>query len=393
MSSRLAALRVAPYRLPLHEEWASAAGGFSVRSGWLLAIDDEHGWRGHGDCAPLPGQVGEPPAVAAAALAEAQGWLPGMRVGEALAQLDDPSFTRRTPAACCALDAALLDLLAQQAGVGLADWLLADAAARSVGSVAVNASLGALARRSDAELAAAGESALEAGFRVFKLKVGIGDPAAEAARLAAFGAGLPAGCSLRLDANGAWDEGRAARFIDACGELPIDSLEEPLATAGDRDTFAAALRRLQARAAFPLAIDESWPQFAADEGDALRAALPVHRLVVKPPRHGGIRAAFALAERALAAGIDVVVTSSIDSACGVLAAAHLAAAIDARRRAAGLETQAHGLATSSWLAVDTGAAPLVAAGRLHLPARPGIGFVPDYRDGMLKPLASSIPSP
>lgn len=393
MSSRLAALRVAPYRLPLHEEWASAAGGFSVRSGWLLAIDDEHGWRGQGDCAPLPGQVGEPPAVAAAALAEAQGWLPGMPVGEALARLADPSLAQRAPAACCALDSALLDLFAQRAGVGLADWLLGDAAARSAGSVAVNASLGALARRSDTELAAAGESALEAGFRVFKLKVGIGNPAAEAARLAAFGARLPAGCSLRLDANGAWDEGRAARFIDACGALSIDSLEEPLATAGDPAAFAAALRRLQARAAFPLAIDESWPQFAAEDGDALLAALPVHRLVVKPPRHGGIRAAFALAERALAAGIDVVVTSSIDSACGVLAAAHLAAAIDARRRMAGLETQAHGLATSSWLAADTGGAPLVAAGRLHLPERPGIGFVPDYRDDILKPLASSIPSP
>ena len=393
MSCRVAALRVAPYRLPLRSEWASAVGGFAVRAGWLLAIDDVHGRCGHGDCAPLPGQVGEPLAVAAAALAEVAGWLPGMPVDEALAQLDDPSRARRAPAACCALDAALLDLLAQQAGVGLADWLLEEAAdsGRSIGSVAVNASLGALARLSEAELAAASEAAFGAGFRVFKLKVGIGDPAAEADRLASFGAWLPAGCSLRLDANGAWSEGQAARFIDACGELPIDSLEEPIASNTDPGAFVAALRRLQARAAFPIAIDESWPHFAADEGDALLAAPPVRRLVVKPPRHGGIRAAFALAERALATGIDVVVTSSIDSACGVLAAAHLAAAIDARRRAAGLETQVHGLATSCWLAADTGAAPLVAAGLLHLPERPGIGFLPG--DGMLNDRESSIPPP
>jgi L-alanine-DL-glutamate epimerase-like enolase superfamily enzyme len=67
--------------------------------------------------------------------------------------------------------------------------------------------------------------------------------------------------------------------------------------------------------------------------------------------------------------MQCVVTSSIDSACGVLAAAHLAAALD--------NGLAHGLATSSWLTADTGTPPTITNGRLALPDTPGLGFVAD----------------
>jgi L-alanine-DL-glutamate epimerase-like enolase superfamily enzyme len=79
--------------------------------------------------------------------------------------------------------------------------------------------------------------------------------------------------------------------------------------------------------------------------------------------------ALSLARRAAAAGMQCVVTSSIDSACGVLAAAHLAAALD--------NGLAHGLATSSWLTADTGTPPTITNGRLALPDTPGLGFVAD----------------
>ena len=94
----------------------------------------------------------------------------------------------------------------------------------------------------------------------------------------------------------------------------------------------------------------------------------MRRLILKLPRLGGFLPAVALAQRFAAAGGDCIVTSSLESACGLLAAAHLAAALGG--------DMAHGLATAEWLATDLGAPPPVAAGYLTLPAGPGLGFQP-----------------
>jgi len=376
---RIAAVRLQPYRLPLVAAWASAAGGFAVREGWLLRIDAEDGRRGYGDCAPLPGLVGESAAVTDEALAHWRAQLPGQTIADALSGLPASTRAVQTPAAGAAVECALLDLLAQAADLSLRGWLAQTSASRPAtsadDSVAVNATLGALAHLSDAALAAATQAALADGYRVFKLKIGIEPPDLEARRLQRLCAKLPAGVQLRLDANGAWNESEAADFIAACAGLPIDSLEEPLAANADPAPFLAGLRRLQADAPFPLAIDESWPRLA-DSAEAFFSAPPLRRLILKPPRHGGLLPALALARRAAASGMDVVVTSSVDSACGVLAAGQLAAAIDAERRADGGTPLAHGLATSPWLASDTGTTPELLSGRLFLPTACGLGFRP-----------------
>ena len=62
--------------------------------------------------------------------------------------------------------------------------------------------------------------------------------------------------------------------------------------------------------------------------------------------------------------MEVVITSVVDSAIGVAAAAQLAAAIDPSR--------AHGLATGSWLARDVAPPLVVREGMLVLPDAPGL---------------------
>lgn len=363
---RLAAARLQPYALPLRAAWRTAAGALVERRGWLLRLASVDGLHGHGDCAPLPASGTEDAARAEAALAALLRGIVGRTVSEALAAL--PPAPGDAPAARCAVECALLDLAAQAAGHPLAEALRGAPAARSV---AVNAALGALIDVDAATLRAA----VAQGFTVLKLKVGTAPPGQEIARLRTLAAALPAGVRLRLDANRAWPASVAAEFIAACGDLPLDMLEEPLA-----DPRADALADLQAAAAFPLALDESAP---CRPDDPFFAAPPVRRLVLKPPRLGGLRPALALARRAAGAGLACVVTGSIDSACGLLAAAHLAAALATDtpaprdgRRAAGQEL-AHGLATADWLAADLGQAPRARDGRLHLPAGPGLGFWPD----------------
>ena len=87
---------------------------------------------------------------------------------------------------------------------------------------------------------------------------------------------------------------RCRHFLDAISDLPIDGVEEPLAT-----PTVEALGRLQRGLAFPIAVDESLPALGAD---ALLAAGAVRRLVVKPARLGGIAVTLRLAEKARAAG-------------------------------------------------------------------------------------------
>ena len=123
------------------------------------------------------------------------------------------------------------------------------------------------------------------------------------------------------------------------------------------------LQNLQATVAFPLAIDESTDLLDAN----FFRHPPVRRLVIKPARHG-LLASVELALRARASGLEVIVTSSLESACGLLACAHLAAAV--------APAAVHGLATADWLAADTGTPPAIVGGRLQLPTVPGLGFQP-----------------
>jgi len=332
-----------PYHLPLRREWRSARGTIRHRSGWLVRVTDARGRSGLGDCAPLPEAGTEPPERADQALRLLAPALPGRTPPQALSALP-----AGPPAARAALEAALLDLQAQAAGLPLRRLLDPGAPDR----VRVNAALGPLDTGAPARAAAA--ACL--GFTVLKLKVGLAPVTEELAALERIAAGLPPGATLRLDANGAWNEPAAAAFIAGCRVLPVESLEEPL---GHPDP--ERLARLQDGAGFPLALDESLA------GGMPPVPLPVRRLVLKPATLGGLRPALALAAQARSAGGECVVTTTLESAVGAWAAAQLAAAVDPVSRLA------HGLGTGAWFARDLAPAPSPAAGWLSLPSAPGLG--------------------
>lgn len=305
-----------PYCLPLRRPWLTSQGRLDERHGCLLRLRTSDGLTGWGDCAPLP-EFGIDEA-AARDLAE---------------------------------ECALLDLAAQRAGLPLGCWL---AGGPPIQSVAVNATLGAISTVTPEVM----QAALAAGFRVLKIKVGVDRLADEIGGLQHLCAALPASIALRLDANGAWDISEAERVLEACRAMPIDAIEEPV-----HAPDAAILHRLQASVPFPLAIDESL--HLIDSG--FWRAPPVRRLVIKPGRLGGLLASVELGLRAGAAGVECIVTSSLESACGLTACAHLATAI--------APNSCHGLATADWLASDTGQAPEIVGGRMSLALTPGLGFL------------------
>lgn len=306
-----------PYALPFKQPWHTSRGTLDKREGRLLRLQATDGLTGWGDAAPLP-EFG----------------------------ISDDA------AAAFAEECAQLDLIARQAGLPLNAWLSGEP---PVTNLTVNRNFGPILKCSPEDL----QQAVAEGFSVIKLKVGVAPLKGEIAALHRLAATLPDGLRLRLDANRAWCFADAQTFIAACAGLPVEGLEEPLP-----DPTPARLAELQSAAAFPLAIDESIHLL---DTHFFRHP-PVGRIVIKPARHGGLLASVELALRARASAIDVVVTSSLESACGLLACAHLAAAVAPRA--------VHGLATADWLVADTGAAPPIVGERLQLPAAPGLGFTP-----------------
>lgn len=340
-----------PYRLRLCRPWVSARGCLLEREGWLVAAESAGG-RGYGDCAPLPEAGTETRETAGHALSEGRRRLTGLSLRQALGALAD--LGTLAPAAVYALECALLDLDSRLRGLTLRCLLNPEAP----DSVPVNGALGPLATLAESDLAQAERE----GFRVLKVKVGVADPGVELERLRALAGALPAGLTLRLDANGAWDLPTATRLVAALAGLPIECIEEPLAMPN-----LQALAELQSLAGFPLALDESLPRLLASGLDLAR--FPVRRAVLKPAVQGGLNRTLDLAGRLRDMGIEVVVTSLVESAAGLWPTAQLAAAIGS--------PIPQGLATASWLAEDLGPAPLPQEGALHLPDRPGSGFQPD----------------
>lgn len=287
------------YRLPFRQTVRTAHGPWAEREGfWLRAERVVDGRRvvGWGEVAPVAGFRCE-------TLVEAQAALAGLE-GRAL-DLDDA--LARTPAGCGCVRAALAAALAGEAGGGDVKFL----------------PVAGLLPAGPAALAAV-ESRLEAGFRVFKWKVGVQAAADERAILDDLLGRLPAGARLRLDANGAWDRRTAEGWLARAAERPVEYVEQPVAAEarGAEDL----LRGLAADYPVKIALDESLS--GADDVARWLAAEWRGVWVLKPALLGEPAPLLA----ALAhAGADVVFGSALETAIGARAALRLAFAWAARR--------------------------------------------------------------
>ncbi|MGH7856607.1 MAG: mandelate racemase/muconate lactonizing enzyme family protein, partial [Candidatus Binatia bacterium] len=234
---------------------------------------------------------------------------------EELAALADLS-----PAARCALDTALLDLVARRQGSTVTECL---------GGAEVELDVAALLTGdSPDELAAEAALRVAAGYRCLKIKVGGRPPAAERRRVAAVRVSSGSDVALRLDANRSWSAEEARRTLAELAPFAIDFLEEPLRT--PRPLELARLRREGA----PIALDES-----VASGEDLSRYLDAgaaDAIVLKAARVGGPTPVLALARLGQTAGLRVVVTDSIESSVGRSAAVHLAAALPEPHAAVGL---------------------------------------------------------
>ncbi|MEJ5913862.1 o-succinylbenzoate synthase [Pseudokineococcus sp. 1T1Z-3] len=183
-------------------------------------------------------------------------------------------------------------------------------------------------------------------------------------RVAAVRAALGPGGCVRVDANGAWTPAQAERVLTALrAQGPLEYAEQPCA---DVEGLVDLRARLAAAGVdVPVAADESIRR-AHDPLAVVRAGA-ADVAVLKTPPLGGMRALLALAERlAREHGVPVVVSSALDTAVGLAAGVHAAAALPSLAHACGLATGSL-LArdVSTPLAVDAGALTVAQADRVR----------------------------
>lgn len=165
---------------------------------------------------------------------------------------------------------------------------------------------------------------VELGFRTFKWKVGVGDPADELSLLDDVIAALPEGSRLRLDANGAWDARMAGRWLARAADRPVEYLEQPCFAAAKEGASAVrkaedVLRGLAEDFPTPIALDESL--VGANDVERWIAAGWRGVWVVKPALLGDPQPVLAKLRKANA---DVVFSSALETAVGARAALRLA---------------------------------------------------------------------
>jgi len=163
------------------------------------------------------------------------------------------------------------------------------------------------------------------------------------ARVEAVRDGLGPQGKIRVDANGGWDLDQAEKAVKSLGRFGLEYAEQPCASVED-------LARLRRRVDVPIAADESIRR--ADDPYLVKKLEAADVAVLKVQPLGGVRACLRLAEEL---GMDVVVSSAVETSVGLRAGIGLAAALPSLPYACGL-------GTLPLLSADVVSDPLVCAG-------------------------------
>jgi len=257
------------------------------------------------------------------------------------------------PAARHGLETALADLRARWAGVPLYRYL---GDTGPIDRVPVNATIGDGDER---ETVGAAREAVDSGFSTLKIKVGNRPVAADAGRLRAVRDTVGQGVAIRADANGAWSSETAREALDELEPIGVEYVEQPLPS-GDLDGHAALS---DSDRAVDIALDETVVECGID---AVLDAGIADVVILKPMVLGGPTPTVETAKRARAAGVDPVVTTTVDGVVARTAAVHCVAAIP--------EPLPAGLATGARIDGDLGPDPApIRDGNAIVPGDKGLG--------------------
>lgn len=323
-----------PYRFAFREPFQTSLGKLFHREGFLIEISDRHKRIGLGESAPLEGFGMETLLETEKVLMDFQQSLINIEIKN----LNDIEklLTKydRTPAAKHGIELALLNLLAQVEHLSLSQLLAREKSGSVREQVNVNAVIGVIS----SELAAV--RAMEyyrKGYTCIKMKVGMNNFEADLRRVEAVRSQVGNEMQIRIDANQGWGVTEAIANLRSLEFLNIEYVEQPVAA---NDLLGMAeVRKAQS---IMVAADESVNNlFQLQQVIDAKAA---DIIILKPMALGGVLTAYHAANIAHKAGLEVVITTTLDGAIARQAAFALAAALPIKR--------ACGLATGHLLAED-----------------------------------------
>lgn len=319
MSIRIAEAEVYSLRLPFQEEFRIARGSVGdLEAGAphiYVRLLGDNGVEGWGEARPSHRWSYETEASVLDALRNYL--IPAAR------QLDDlwdlaglakamdteiaPGLSIGMPIAKCALDTAVHDLLARTAGVPLNAFL----GGRTTKEVALTYLISVTDPAVAEEKA---DTAWEAGYRGFKVKIGV-EPAKDLEILRAVRATCP-DAFLWTDANQAYDPATAIAQCRQMEPLNVGCYEQPVP--GNDWT---GLRRVAQSTDIPIAADES--VFSPRDLLQLIRLEALDMLVLKLSKMGGVGPATLCTRIAREAGIPLLGSGLTESRLGLAASAHV----------------------------------------------------------------------
>lgn len=340
-------LRAWQDKLPTKKPFVIATGAMTHHLASYIEL--RHGdHAGIGEAAPSLRVCGETPdgvvAFWAALRDEVAAWEPG-GWRTALAALDARALGN--PAAKAALDMALLDLAGKARRKPAHALLGLRPAEMPTSATVVLDAPDAMAREAI--------SHAEQGFAHLKLK--LGEPKRDAARLKAVRDAVP-GATLRCDANTGWTEAQALRLLPALERAEVELLEQPVPR-----PFRDAMKRIARKADLPVLADEAC--LGLEDAQRLAEERFADGFVLKLMKCGGLVQAKAMLDVARRARLKVMVGCMVESSVAIGAASQLLS----RVQWADLDG-AWLLASDPWRGAE------VRGGRVATPRGPGIGVHP-----------------
>uniref|UniRef100_A0A1D2A6W6 isochorismate synthase n=2 Tax=Auxenochlorella protothecoides TaxID=3075 RepID=A0A1D2A6W6_AUXPR len=284
---------------------------------------------GMGEAAPLAGVHAESLEESEAQLAGLCALLPGVGMPQTLARLGgrvadwlerEVGVLPRTlhPSVRCALEFALLGALAQEGQQTLSQLLCAELAGPHLSGPLPNNALLDCGEQTVAKAAEAAKKLVLQGWRAIKIKVGRrANPELDAAVVCGVRSAVGSEVVLRADANRAWSLPQAVQFGKAAARAKLQYIEEPVQDWQDLESFWRAT-------GIATALDESVTQ----EGILDPPPEGTVALVLKPGVMGGPEATFELARTAARLGLQVALSSCMETREGLALLRELARAVD-----------------------------------------------------------------
>lgn len=287
--------------------FAIATGTQDECHGLLVELKTSEGLSGWGEGVPLPYLTGETLTGCQAVLSELL--LPALQGedprGLQSLRLKLNRLAVHQPAARCAIDLALIDLVCRLHNLPAWAWL-----GGSNRPVQTNYSIGLTSPEDAAEQARA---LVEQDYACIKLKIGQ-DPDLDLDRCRAVRGAIGPEIPLRVDANEGWTYVQARRFLTRADSLDLQLIEQPLI----RSDFEG-LRRLRGLSSTPICADESLR--GVQEARRLAEMEAVDVFNIKLMKCGGLLEARDIVAIARAHGIDLMVGGMVGESCVAVAAA------------------------------------------------------------------------